>query len=254
MDPRITGTASRRAPGPETLDEMPTERPRFVDVWNGILHEFRNHLKVLAAAATELRAEMPPSLALHVTEAVSETERNVQSLGTLLSLADASLRETEPRARVSREREDDDRTDRTDRTDREDDGQDFVVTGLDHVLERAIHLAAPAVGRSVSITVVRGPGIGVKNRGNALECLLAAIIIDLARAAEGRNVDAALRAPRIGLRAEAGRGGLAIEVESSGLPPVAGSWRALLAGGLAARLGATLTTLSGGAGYVVYLQ
>jgi hypothetical protein len=247
MDQRITGTAPRRAPGPETLDEMPGERPRFVDVWNGILHEFRNHLKVLANAATELRAEMPPSLALHVTEAVSETERNVQSLGTLLSLADASLRETAPRARASRERE---------REEEEggDDGAGFVVTGLDQVLERAIHLAAPAVGRSVSITVVRGPGIGVKNRGNALECLLAAIIIDLARAAEGRNVDAALRAPRIGLRAEAGRGGLAIEIESSGLPPVAGSWRALLANGLAARLDATLTTLSGGAGYVVSLQ
>ncbi|MDB4981152.1 MAG: hypothetical protein JWM82_1904 [Myxococcales bacterium] len=237
MDQRITGTASRRAPGPETLDELRGDRPRFVDVWNGILHEFRNNLKVLAAAATELRAELPPSVALHLTEAVSETERNVQSLGTLLSLADASLRETDPR--VARE---------------SDDAPGFVVAGLDHVLERAIHLAAPAVGRSVSITVLRGPNIGVKNRGNALECLLAAIIIDLARAAEGRNVDATLRAPRIGLRAEAGRGGLAIEIESSGLPPVAGSWRALLANELAARLDATVATLSGGTGYIVYLR
>jgi hypothetical protein len=244
MDQRITGSAPRRAPGPETLDEMPGERPRFVSVWNGILHEFRNHLKVLAATATELRAEMPPALALHFTEAVSETERTVQSLGTLLSLADASLREVESRRLESREAES-----------REDDRDaGFIVSGLDQVLERAVHLAAPAVGRSVSITVLRGPGIGVKNRGNALECLLAAVIIDLARASEGRNVEAALRAPRIGLRAEAGRGGLAIEIESSGLPPVTGSWRALLASDLAARLEATLTTLPGSAGYVVHLH
>jgi nitrogen-specific signal transduction histidine kinase len=225
MDPRITGPAPRRGPGPETLDEMPGEHSRFTDVWSGILHEFRNHLKVLSAAATELRAEMPPSLALHVTEAVSETERNVQSLGTLLSLADVSLREAES-----------------------------VVTDLDQVLDRAIRLAAPAVGRAVSIIVVRGPHVGVRNRGNALECLLAALIIDLARAADGRNVEAALRAPRIGLKAEAGRGGLAIEIESNGLPPVAGSWRTILASDLAARLEATLSPLPEGAGFDVQLH
>jgi hypothetical protein len=240
MDQRITGSASRPTPGPETLEEMRGDRPRFIEVWNGILHEFRNHLKVLAAAAMELRAEMPPSLALHVAEAVSETERNVQSLGTLLSLADASLRDAEPRRVESREADLGD--------------ADLIVSGLDQVLERAIHLAAPAVGRTVSIVVVRGPGIGVKNRGNALESLLAALIIDLARAGEGRNVDAALRAPRIGLRAEAGRGGLSIEIESSGLPPVAGSWRTLLAADLAARLDATLSILPGSAGFAVHLH
>jgi hypothetical protein len=225
MDQRITDSAPRRGSGPETLDEIPGEGPRFLDMWNGIVHEFRNHLKVLSAAATELRADLPPSLALHVTEAVSETERNVQCLGTLLSLADASLRAAEP-----------------------------VVGGLDQVLERAIRLAAPAVGRAVSITVVRGPGLGVKNRGNALECLLAAIIIDLARAADGRNVEAALRAPRIGVRTEAGRGALSIEIESSGLPPGPGSWRALLASDLAARLDAALSPLPGGAGFMVQLR
>jgi hypothetical protein len=225
MNERITGSVPRRGPGPETLEEIPGDGPRFIDMWNGMVHEFRNHLKVLAAAATELRAEMPPSLALHVTEAVSETERNVQCLGTLLSLADASLREAEP-----------------------------VVAGLDHVLERAIRLAAPAIGRAVSITVLRGPGIGVKNRGNALECLVAAVIIELARAADGRNVEAALRAPRIGLRADVGRGALSIEIESSGLPPVPGSWRALLASNLAARLDATLSPLPGAAGFAVQLR
>jgi hypothetical protein len=240
MEQRITGSSPRRPTGPETLDETRGERPRVVEVWNGILHEFRNHLKVLSATATELRTEMPPSIALHLTDAVSETERNVQCLGTLLSLADASLRESEPggpEARGAEAR-----------------AGEVIVSGLDQVLDRAIRLAAPAVGRSVSIVVLRGPGIGVKNRGSALECLLAALLIDLARAADGRNVDAALRAPRISLRTEAGRGGLVVEIESNGLPPVAGSWRTVLAGDLAARLDATVSALPGSAGFLVQLR
>jgi hypothetical protein len=223
MDQRSTSSASLPATKPEDLGELPKDEPRFTEVWDGILHEFRNHLRVLVAAATELRAEMPPSLALQVSEAVLETERNVQSLGTLLSLADASLRHAEP-----------------------------IVCPLDHVLDRAIHLTAPAVGRSVSITLLRGHTIGVRNRGTALECLLAALIIELARAAEGR-AETARRSPRIQVRAEAERSALTIEIESDGPTPTARSWRLLLANDLAARLNATLTASSGVAGFTLQL-
>jgi hypothetical protein len=210
---------------PENLGDLRAGDSRFVEVWNGILHEFRNHLKVLVAAAGELRAEMPPSLALHVAEAVHETERNVQSLGTLLSLADASLRDA-----------------------------DVVVTPLDHVLDRAVHLAAPSVGRAVSITLLRGQTLGVRNRGTALECLLAALVIDLARGVEARTTAPTTRAPQIQLRADAGRTGLTIEIVSDGPAPSAGSWRFLLATDLSARLDATLTFSPGVAAYSVQLR
>jgi hypothetical protein len=224
MDQRSTSSTSPTATKPENLGELPSNEPRFAEVWDGILHEFRNHLRVLVAAATELRAEMPPSLALQVSEAVLEAERNVASLGTLLSLADASLRHAEA-----------------------------VVCPLDHVLDRAIHLTAPAVGRSVSITLLRGHTVGVRNRGTALECLLAALIIELARAAEGRGGEAARRSPRISLRAEAERSALTIELESDGPAPSASSWRLLLANDLATRLNATLTTSSCVAGFTLQL-
>ncbi|HVZ71236.1 MAG TPA: hypothetical protein VHJ20_02580 [Polyangia bacterium] len=185
---------------------------------------------MLLAAASELRAEMPPSLALHVAEAVADNERNVQGLGTLLSLADASFRGKEGLEGESR------------------------VGALDNVLERAIRLAAPAVGRNVSISLTRGDAIGVRNRGTALECVVAALVIDLARAADGRHVEASRRAPTIRLRAEAGRRSLAIEIESDGVQPIAGSWRAGLARDLAARLDAGVSVMTNAVGYVVQLR
>lgn len=222
----MTRASANLAPMPHRLVDLAGSGSSFVEVWDGVLHEFRNHLKVLTAAGLELRAEMPPAVALHVSESVHEMERNVQSLGSLLSLADASLRTGEP-----------------------------VVSALGQVFERAIRLASPAVGRSVSITAAKDQALGVKNRGKALECLLASLIIELARATPPTTREGELsRAPRIQILAEVTRGSLSIAVESSGPLPPAGSWRLLLASELAGRLDATVSPSGDGAAFVVLFR
>jgi len=109
-----------------------------------------------------------------------------------------------------------------------------------------VRLAAPAVGRRVVLSVARGARIGIKNRGSTLECLLAALIVDLARG-DGRP-------PRVRLQTEASRASLAIEIESDGPPPVPGSWRFLLARELAAKLGADILPQPDTATYVVQFR
>jgi hypothetical protein len=212
-------------------DARPDDR-----VWSGILHEFRNHLTVLTAATSELRAEIPPALALRVGDAICETERNVLGLTSLLAFADASIRTVEP-----------------------------LISELGDVVDRAIRLAAPAAGRRVSITADVPRKLGVKNRGSSLECLLGLLLVDLARAhvqhvrLDGKDHEI-VRSPNIRVDAEAGRGGLSIHLESDGARPAPGSWRLLLAHELAAKLDAKLASpfdaadSSAGAAYVVQFR
>jgi len=205
---------------PDSLAERTPDSISDVSVWNGILHEFRNHLTVLMAAANELRAETPPALALQIGEALGETERSVEGLTSLVALIDASIRTV-----------------------------DSLVCNLDDVLARAVRLAAPAVGRRVTLQVRRGNDrTGIKNRGSTLECLLAALVVDLARAG-GHG-----RAPTVTLEAISCRGSLAIEIESDGAPPAAGSWRFLLARELAAKLGSSIHSQRDASAYVVQFR
>ena len=209
---------------PETLVDRRDDHPRFAPLWNGILHEFRNHLTVLTAVASELRSEIPPALTLPVGEAVGETERSVQSLASLLALVEASTWTVEP-----------------------------VIADLDDVIERAIRLAAPVVGRRVSITAKLGRRSGVKNRGSALECLIAALIIDLARPTDIQSVEVG-RPCQIAVYVELSRASLAIEIESDGARPAAGSWRFLLARELAEKLDATVSSPDDVPAYVVQFR
>jgi hypothetical protein len=186
---------------------------RLVPVWNGILHEFRNHLTVLLAAATEVRAAVTPALAREISEALTETEWNVQRLNALVAFVDAAIRDGAP-----------------------------MVADLDDVIERALRLAAPTLGRAtVSFRKERRTGVG--NRGSALESLLAALIVDLARSG-GLQIE---------ICAESSRGVVVLEIESGGGRPSITSWRFVLASDLAARIGATVTTRAEGAGYLVRL-
>lgn len=214
---------SNNAIRPDPVEDHGDELPPVVAVWNGILREFRNHLTVIMAAADELRAEMPPAIAFQMGDALGETERSVEGLSALVALVDAAVRTVEP-----------------------------TICDLDGVFQRAIRLATPSVGRRVSLSVAPGDRAGIKNRGSALECLLAALIVDLARAGARDGVDD--RSPRVSLRAEATRASLAIEVESDGARPAAGSWRLLLARELASKLGATILPQPEPAAYVVQFR
>src|SRR5262249_21947486 len=151
-DAMITSSPLAPARG-NTVDDRGEQLARLVAVWNGALHEFRNHLTVLLATTTELRSAVPPALALEVAQAASETDRNVQSLSSLIAQLDAAVKSGEP-----------------------------LISDLDEVIERALRLAAPVLGRRVSVAVSKGRKTGVKNRGSALECLLSTLLVDLARA------------------------------------------------------------------------
>jgi hypothetical protein len=229
----ISSNSTRTSPSESPADHA-FDAHRFVPVWNGILHEFRNHLTVLVAATSELGADIPPALALRVGDAVSETQRNVQGLTSLLALVDASVQTFEP-----------------------------LICSLGQVVDRAIRLAAPAAGRRLSITTHVPRGVGVRNRGTVLECLMATLIVDLARAdlarADLARASAAegvepARSPHVRVDAELGRRGLAIEIASDGARPDAGSWRFLLAMDLAAKLDATLLSQPEVAAYVVQFR
>ena len=112
----------------------------------GSSHEFRNHLTVLLAAAGEIRTAAPPPSGARVADALAEAEWNVQRLNALVGFVDAALR----------------------------DGTE-VVADLDDVVERALRLAAPALGRT-SVSLHKDRRTGVTNRGTALEALLAALL------------------------------------------------------------------------------
>jgi hypothetical protein len=175
------------------------------------------------AATSELRAEIPPALALRIGDAVCDTERSVQGLTSLLALVDASLRLGDP-----------------------------VISTLGEVVDRAVRLAAPGAGRRATITANVPRGTGVRNRGAALESLLAALIVDLARATDGGG--ATSRAPQVRVEAEAGRRGLVLEVASDGARPDPASWRFRIARDLAAKLDATLVSQPDVTAFVLHLH
>ncbi len=209
------------------------ELSRVVPVWNGILHEFRNHLTVLLAAANEIRVAAPQTDAGEISEALAETEWNVQGLNALVGFVDAAIRDGTP-----------------------------VIADLDDVVERALRLAAPTLGRT-SVSLHKERRTGVTNRGTALESLLAALLVDLVRAdqkaATGQDrqqdrLDLASRTARqlrIDIHVEATRGALLLSIESDGRRPSVESWRFVLSADLAARIGATVSTLPDTAGYLV---
>ena len=204
----------------ETGVEADPELVRLVPVWDGILHEFRNHLTVLLAAANEIRVATPPSGFRGIADALAETESNVLRLNALVGFVDAAMR----------------------------DGT-AVIADLDDVVARAVRLAAPTVGRT-TVSLHKERRTGVANRGSAFESMLAALLIDLAQA-DPRSSSPDGGPLQIDIHVEATRGALVLSIESAGRRPSVDSWRFALSSELAARIGATITTLPDGAGYLV---
>ena len=193
-----------------------------VPIWSGILHEFRNHLSLLSAATTEVRAVTPSSVVPEMSQALFATEWNVQRMHALVSFLDAAVSSGAP-----------------------------SIVDLDGVIERALRLAAPALGR-VAVSFNKPHRIDVRNHGTALECLISGLIIELARAG-AKTKDPAHR-QQIDVYADVGRGATVLEIESSGLPPNADSWRVALANDLAMRVGASLKMPRDAAGFIVQLD
>ena len=200
--------------------EVDPELVRLVPAWDGILHEFRNHLTVLLAAANEIRVATPPSGIRGIADALAETESNVHRLNALVGFVDAAMR----------------------------DGTS-VIADLDDVVARAMRLAAPTIGRT-TVSLHKDRRTGVANRGSAFESMLAALLIDLAQA-DPQSASAEGGPLQIDIHVEATRGALVLSIESTGRRPPLDSWRFGLSADLAARIGATIATLPDGAGYLV---
>ncbi len=207
---------ARRDSGVEAGPEL----VRLVPVWDGILHEFRNHLTVLLAAANEIRVATPNSATRDVADALAESESNVHRLNALVGFVDAAIR----------------------------DGT-RVIADLDDVVERALRLAAPILGRT-TVSLHKERRTGVANRGSAFESMLAALLIDLAQV-DQHSASADGGRLQIDIHVEATRGALLLSIESTGRRPPVDSWRFALSADLAARIGATVATLPDGAGYLV---
>jgi len=197
------------------------ETSHLTPVWDGILREFRNHLTVLLAAASEIRAAHPSSEPTDISAALAETEWNVERLNSLVGFVDAALR----------------------------DGT-AVISDLDDVVQRAIRLAAPALG-TTSVSLHKERRTGITNRGSAVESLLAALFVELARADGNPPLPGGSRGLRIDVYLEATRTSLFLSIESTGRRPTGESWRYALASDLASRVGATVSPLPDTAGYLV---
>lgn len=203
---------------------MASETGDVTHIWGGILDEFRNHLSLLAAATTEVRAVTPSAVVPEISEALMKTDWNTQRMKALVAFVDAAVRGGAP-----------------------------AVVDLDKVIEGALRLAAPALGR-VAVSFNKPHRIDVRNRGTALESLIAGLIIELAHAGT-KSADARLR-QQIDVHALAGvgRGPTVLKIDSSGLCPRPASWRVALAHDLASQIGATVTTPAAFAGFVVLLD
>lgn len=212
-----TQVAVARADSPILTDPDPVP---LAPIWDGILREFRNHLTVLLAVAGEIRSASSVASTGGLATALAEAEGNVQRLDALVGFVDAALRNGTK-----------------------------VVADLDDVFERALRLAAPALGRT-SVSLHKDRRTGVANQGTALEALLAALLVELAQAG-GRDREGTGDRPRaIEIHVEATRGAMFLSIESDGRRPAVG-WRFALACDLGARLGAAVTPLPDTAGYLV---
>jgi hypothetical protein len=186
-----------------------------------MLHEFRNHLTLLLAGTTEIRAELPRSLAADLAETLDEMEASLQNITALTSCIDSAIKPGEQ-----------------------------VISDLDDVIERALTMARPSIRSDVQVTVSSRAG-AVRNRSGAVECALASLITDLARAPEFRR---SLTPSWLRIEVYAGRGALTIEVQSSALRAPPPSWRRLLAQRLAATVAGSLELLPDKIGFCLKFQ
>jgi len=201
---------------------MDSQTSEPASIWSGILHEFRNHLASIAAATTEVKAVTPSAVVPEISDALLRTEWSTQRMTALVTFVDAAVR-----------------------------GGALATVDLDKVIEGALRLAAPALGR-VAVSFDKPHRIDVRNRGTALECLIAGLVIELANA--GSKAPDATYRQQIDVHADIGRGATVLWIDSSGLGPRPGSWRVALAHDLASQIGATVTASNAFAGFAIRLD
>ena len=189
-------------------DDSPLE-----PILGGMLDEFRNHLRCLTAGTVQVRDRLPDLVASDLVPALVEMEASIENLNVLTSWMSAMTAMTAP--------------------------GEQVISVLHDVIERALEMAKPWLRADVHVSI--GSRVGaVRNRRGAVECALAAMIVNLARAAGAtRGGVAQTSTKELRIDVISGRGMLAVEIESNGAKPPP-SWRWLLAERLAALVGGTI--------------
>jgi len=218
--------AAPRAPNLYAPSEDHGLLPR--QVWAGLLGEFRNQLERLNAGTVQLRDALPVDVVGDMAPALSDMESSLDGLLGLVSCLDTV-------AVVGTG------------------GGHHVISDLADVIDRAVAMARPWLRADTIVSVGNRVG-AVRNRGRAVECALAAVMITLARpddagpgpAARGLNVEVFSSRGSVSVEVEVlGAGALgAVAAPAEPLSPApAPLWRWRLAEHLAAVAGGSLESL-----------
>lgn len=194
--------------------------------WAGMVNEFRNHLTIFLAGTTELAATLPGAVAAQFADRLEDMEASAEFLQTLLIWMDASIS-----------------------------GGTQVISDVGEVLRRAETLALTGLPARANIRLELRPA-GVRNRGAAIECALAALITELGRVPSPWPAERPGMPGRFEVRTAVfpRPGAVAIILTSGGKQPPAGGWRVALAKTLLAQVSGTVEPLRDGTGFEVQFR
>jgi hypothetical protein len=186
--------------------------------WLGMVNEFRNQLTIFLAGTNQLSAMLPRAVASEFADRLDDMESSAEFLQTLLTWMDASI------GRGSQ-----------------------VISEVQDLLLRAKTLATTGLPSRVSVRIEPRPA-GVRNRGVAIECALAALMTELGRVMGPRAAVESGIPPALEVAASVHpqRGSLTIVLTSNAPQPVPGGWRVSLAQALLAQVGGTVQPLASG--------
>lgn len=187
--------------------------------WMGMVNEFRNHLTIFLAGTSQLSAMLPRAVASEFADHLEDMESSTEFLQTLLTWMDASI------------------------------GRGCqAICDVGDVLRRAESLANTGLSSRVTIRLEPRPA-GVRNRGVAVECALAALITELGRVVDAHHPNGSAAgvagAPvfDVTVSAHPQRGALSLILRSGGSQPKEGGWRVALAKTLLTQVGGTVEPL-----------
>ncbi|MEO8212455.1 MAG: hypothetical protein ABI560_04650 [Myxococcales bacterium] len=196
--------------------------------WMGMVNEFRNHLTIFLAGTNQLSAMLPRAVASEFADHLEDMESSAEFLQTLLTWMDASI------------------------------GRGCqAICDVGDVLRRAESLANTGLSSRVTIRLEPRPA-GVRNRGVAVECALAALITELGRVVDAHrpnvsvaSVASVARVAGVGgapvfdvtVSVHPQRGALSLILRSGGSQPKEGGWRVALAKTLLTQVGGTVEPL-----------
>ncbi len=192
--------------------------------WIGMVSEFRNHLTIFLAGTNQLSAMLPRAVASEFADRLDDMESSAEFLQTLLTWMDASL------GRGSQ-----------------------AISDVGDLLRRAETLASTGLSSRVAIRLEPRPA-GLRNRGVAIECALAALITELGRGLDQERGNA--RTPHafeITVSVHPQRGALSIVLASNATQtgtarPMETGWRVSLAKALLTQVGGTIEAIGRGTG------